>query len=235
MPAGIEMPSDRQEELVMGLQRRGAIFKFGASLIMKSGLWTPYLINLRPALSFDFQNTEPVARQERTRDLLLDGFGDILDTLDFHHIFGAPEAGTPLAAAIAAKSGKSVLWERLVAKSRGAHEKLEGAYHQGEIIAQIDDVITKADTKKEVANNLSAHGLVSTDVVVGVDREQGGREAIEVLGMRLHSLIGATTMFDILHAHNELSLAQYLYLNEYTTSQEMTAEPIGYDWAALAD
>jgi orotate phosphoribosyltransferase len=56
-------------------------------------------------------------------------------------------------------------------------------------VVVIDDVVTHADSKLEALRTLEANGLVAHDVVVLVDREQGGPEAIAAAGYRLHAAV----------------------------------------------
>ena len=57
----------------------------------------------------------------------------------------------------------------------------------GERVVLIDDVITDGGAKREAAAPFRAAGLVVEDVLVLVDREQGGGEALAEHRLRLHS------------------------------------------------
>ena len=59
----------------------------------------------------------------------------------------------------------------------------------GETVVVIDDVVTHADSKLEAIRTLEANGLVVHDVVVLVDREQGGPEAIAAAGYQLRAAV----------------------------------------------
>lgn len=230
------------EEMVTGLYDRGKelpvnrqVISIGNWVILKSGLYSPYLINMRPALSLDAQSQVSVDNQRRHRTMLLDAFGEKIDIVraerPFHHLFGSPEAGTPLAAAIAEHTGDSLLWKRVVNKSdRGAHELLEGAWLPGQRVVRIDDVVTTAKTKEEDAAFFEETGLVYDDVVVGVDRQQGGRQTLEAQGQHLSSVVEVTQIFDILHDAGRLNAAQYEYLLEYPAMPPITQQPQQHPW-----
>jgi uridine monophosphate synthetase len=62
----------------------------------------------------------------------------------------------------------------------------------------LDDLITTGGSKLAAIEPLETAGLEVRDVVVLVDREQGGREELAEAGYRLHALLGLGEMLDIL-------------------------------------
>ncbi len=218
------------------LSRR--FISFG-SFTLKSGLWSPYFVNIRPILSFDPESRQPIDKQRRITGLFLDQCCEKLDDIEtkvsFDHIYGPPEAGTPLAAAIAAKSGRSLLWRRVVDKSnRGVHAALEGVYYPGQKVAGIDDVISLATAKQEENEFLDDCGLEMIGTVVGVDREMGGRQTMEDLGWEVRDVLSATAIFNGLQQANILTEAQRDFLLEYSANPGQYAmEPSDNPLSAL--
>jgi orotate phosphoribosyltransferase len=53
----------------------------------------------------------------------------------------------------------------------------------------VDDLVTGADSKLEAARRLETAGLVVRDIVVLVDREQGGADQLARAGYTLHAAV----------------------------------------------
>lgn len=230
------------EEMIVGLYDRGMggdpadkIFDIGVSKKLKSGIWSPYLVNVRPALSIDHQNVMPIDKQVHIKSLMLSAMcmelGRVASKRPFQHIYGEPEAGTPFAAAIAAYGEYSQLWKRVIAKpGYGSHQLLEGVHHPGELVTQIDDVVTLGTTKREADIFLRECNLISNDVVVFVDREQGGRAAVEEMGLHLSAAVGALTLFAALEANQRITPTEADFLRDYTLNPPTTVEPTDHPW-----
>ncbi|HET9174657.1 MAG TPA: hypothetical protein VFN56_05285 [Candidatus Saccharimonadales bacterium] len=239
--------ADDRQELVVGLFDRGAdvpperrIFDIGTWKPLRSGIWTPYVVNFRPALSIDTHSTLPVQRQRLFKSLLLEAIGDELDMLTsddgitVDHIFGPPQAGTALASAVSGISGHSLLWQRLQEegnpKTYGNHCELEGIYHPSQNVVEVDDVITTGGAKKAGRDFLAAYGLSVPAVVIGFDREQGGREGIESDGLHLRAALGATATFAYLRDARRITKTEHDYLVEYTQSPAPLSKPADHPW-----
>lgn len=142
----------------------------------------------------------------------------------FHHVAGVPNAGDPLADAFARVCGEdqderiSVL--RLEKEDTGGGRRrvagvCAGAFRAGEIVLALDDLVTAADSKLELVDALAAQRLVVRDIMVLIDREQGGREELERRGVRLHAVFPMRTLLNF-------------YVRERLMTMEMHDEIIGY-------
>jgi uridine monophosphate synthetase len=78
--------------------------------------------------------------------------------------------------------------------------RIEGTFRPGERVVVIDDIVTDGASKLEAIEPLEAAGLVVEDLVVLVDREQGGRERLAAKGYRLHAVVTISACFDALEA-----------------------------------
>jgi orotate phosphoribosyltransferase len=231
-----------KQDLVVGLYDRGEglesqrrILDIGTSKILKSGIWSPYLVNLRPALSVDSQSV--VSREDQTdiKNLLLQSMAEELcnlsDKVPFDHIFGLPEAGTPLAAAVSGAGGDSLLWQRVKPKEGyGSHQTLEGVYFKGQSVALVDDVATSGGTAETGVEFLTSNGLIANGMTIFFDREQGGAEAIKKTGLTLYSVIGATASFGYLLDGRRITKVEHDYLVDYTNNPAPTSEPASHPW-----
>ena len=73
-------------------------------------------------------------------------------------------------------------------KSHGTRKMIEGNFHAGDRVALFDDVITSGGSIIKGAKQVEAQGG-KVDVIMAVlDREEGGREAIESHGYKFLSI-----------------------------------------------
>lgn len=107
------------------------------------------------------------------------------ETLKYDLIADVPTAGTPIVAVMAHK-----LWRPMITprepKTHGAGGVIDGVYELGQQVLLVDDLITKADSKLEAVRTLEAAGLVVPDILVLVDRGQGGVRQLTEAGYRVH-------------------------------------------------
>ena len=91
-----------------------------------------------------------------------------------------------------------LLYPRREAKDYGTKKLIEGKFVPGETVVVLDDLVTTGGSKMEAIAPLPEAGLKVTDVVVLVDREQGGRGELAARGLALHSVLTLSTLLDIL-------------------------------------
>ncbi len=84
------------------------------------------------------------------------------------------------------------------AKDYGTKKLIEGEFSLGDKVLVIDDIITDGASKIEAITPLKDAGLVVTDVLVILDREQGGDKVLAQSGYKLHSLGKLSEVLDAL-------------------------------------
>jgi orotate phosphoribosyltransferase len=77
---------------------------------------------------------------------------------------------------------------RKTAKSHGRLKLVEGNFKPGDLVAVLDDVITRGDSTLSAISAVEKEGGKVAFVAVLVDRQQGGRQKIEELGYRVASV-----------------------------------------------
>ncbi len=107
--------------------------------------------------------------------------------LEYDLIADVPTAATPFAAVLCHLTQTPMISPRMDEKQHGMKRNVDGVYQQEQVALLIDDLITKAESKLKAISILSENGIAVTDVVVLVDREQGGADQLEAAGYRCHS------------------------------------------------
>jgi orotate phosphoribosyltransferase len=86
---------------------------------------------------------------------------------------------------------------RKEAKAHGTGRLIEGPYQSGDRVVVIEDVITTGGSALKAVEALQAHGAQLLGVLALVDREEGGREAIENAGLRVLALARASEILPL--------------------------------------
>jgi orotate phosphoribosyltransferase len=87
---------------------------------------------------------------------------------------------------------------RKEAKAHGTGKLVEGPFRSGDRVAIVEDVITSGGSALRAAEAVRAAGGEIAGVLALVDREEGGREALEGAGLRVHSLARAADVLRLL-------------------------------------
>lgn len=193
----------QHSKLIIALQEIGCV-KFG-QFKLKSGLMSPIYIDLRllvthpQVLKQAAQAMAGLINMElRTRN----------SELAFDRLAAIPYAGLPIGVAVALETNKPLIYPRKEAKDYGTAKLIEGEYNAGETVLMVDDLITKGTAKLEALKPLTDAGLIVKDILVLIDREQGGAAELAQRGVALHAVFTLSQMLDELVAAGKLAPAQ---------------------------
>ena len=152
------------------------IIKFGR-FTLKSGIESPFYVDLRPLAS------DPKILKNLANYLL-----DMLPLDNFDLICGVPYAALPMATAMSLESYIPLIMKRKEAKQHGTKKLIEGIFTKGQNCLLVEDVITSGKSLLETIPEIESEGITVSDIVVVLDRQQGGKELLESKGYNVHTL-----------------------------------------------
>ena len=104
------------------------------------------------------------------------------DPVSYAIAYASQLAGTPVRAFTVRKE----------AKSHGTGKVIEGAFESGDHVVVVEDVITTGGSALRAVEAVRAAGATVLGVLAVVDREEGGREALEAQGLEVAALVTAS-------------------------------------------
>ena len=104
------------------------------------------------------------------------------DPVSYAIAYASALAGTPIRAFTVRKE----------AKAHGTGRLIEGPFREGDRVAVVEDVITTGGSALRAVEAIRAAGGEVVGVLALVDREEGGRQALEGAGLPVLALARAT-------------------------------------------
>ncbi|ERR1043165_4407909 len=152
------------------------VIKWG-EFTLRSGEISPIYIDCREIISYP-----PLLRN--IAKVLWDKIKHLKPSL----LCGVPYTALPMATAVSLEQNLPMLMCRKETKNYGTKKQIEGVFKSGQDCLIIEDVVTTGGSVLQIADSLKKHGLQVKDIVVLVDRQQGGKEALLAAGYQLHSV-----------------------------------------------
>ncbi len=199
------------KQVSLSLVRNDAL-KIG-DYILHSGKKSPYYVDLRQSIS---------------NHIALDWIANSLARIVINEIgkekvdkiMGVPTAGIPFATIVSQKLAKPMLYYRRERKEHGVRKKIEGKLERNDRILMIDDLITTGQSVIDAAEAAREQGGIVCELVVLLDREQGGREAIRGKNIEPHVLFNISEAFTWLNEVGLLGDKDYEMIMTYIKSEK---------------
>jgi orotate phosphoribosyltransferase len=179
------------------------VVKFGEFELV-SGMKTPIYVDLRVIPSYP-ESMKVVAEE----------LSKLVKTLKPDVVAGAETAGIPLATAISLKTKIPMIYVRKRPKRYGTMEMIEGILQKNQKVVLIDDMATNAFSKVKFVEGIRHSGGIVNDVVIVLDREQGGVEALSKEDVKLHTLITLKELLAYMKDNNLIKEDKYNEIFEY--------------------
>jgi orotate phosphoribosyltransferase len=170
---------------------KNSAIKFG-DYILASGKKSPYYIDLRQTISSPI--TMDWIGNALTRIVINEIGRDRIDK-----ILGVPTAGVPFATVVSQKLAIPLIYYRQARKEHGVRKKIEGILDRNDRVLIIDDLITTGESVIESAEVVRDQGGVVNELVVLLDREQGGKERLRSSRIEPHVLFRISDAMEWLH------------------------------------
>jgi uridine monophosphate synthetase len=145
---------------------------------LKSGAKSDIYIDMRAAIS------SPDLMDEITA-----GMQNSCSGIPYDRICGVPYGAVSFATALALKVRKPLVMLRKEVKNYGTQKVVEGAYKPGDQVLLVEDVVTTGSSILEAIEELKKQQLVVKNVLVLLDRQQGGAQMLENAGYQVHRLM----------------------------------------------
>lgn len=183
------MPAPDDRARLLTLLRDRALMR--ESVVLASGKRSSYYVDARQVL-LDPEGAELAGRL---------GYA-ALRAYDLRAVGGLTSGADPLVCAISAAAwsdGRRLngFFVRKEAKKHGLQNWIEGPFiEEGTPVAIVDDTLTSGGSVIDAIHKARKAGGVVVAALVVIDREEGGREAIEAElgGAPLHALFGASEL-----------------------------------------
>jgi orotate phosphoribosyltransferase len=191
--------------------------KFG-DYILSSGKKSPYYIDLRQTIS------SPI-----TMDWIANAFTRIIlneigrDRID--KILGVPTAGVPFATVVSQKLSLPLIYYRQARKEHGVRKKVEGTLERNDRVLIVDDLITTGESVIEAAEVVRDQGGVVNELVVLLDREQGGQQRLRSSRIEPHVLFKISDAMTWLHQVGLISDEIYQMVRQYIEEDSQSNQP----------
>lgn len=175
------------DRLIKQLFEVGAV-QFG-EFTLASGKTSPIYVDVRRLMA------SPELLREAAQ-----AYARLLAPLEYDLVAGVPYGALTIGTAVSLEVSKPLIYPRKEVKDYGTKRQVEGQFSAGQTVAVIEDLITSGGSVLKAAQQLQGERLHVQDLLVLIDREQGGKGVLEQAGYHLHAVLTMTDLLTSLHA-----------------------------------
>lgn len=199
--------SEMQRKISRHLFECNAI-KFG-DFIGSSGRILPYYVDLRL-----------IPSHPEIFHKIVESYINLIEknNLVFDRVAGVPVGALPFAAAIAYKIKKPLLIIRKEPKGHGRGKQIEGVLNKGETVLIIEDLVTTGGSVIKTKKVLEDEAAVVGDVVVILDRLEGGDKNLKDNGLKLRAVTNTIDLISELKKDKLISDEHYNKIIKYVSN-----------------
>ncbi len=194
--------SKMKEKMILDLHEV-RIIDFG-QFKLKSGIMSPYYIDLRLLVTFP-----------HLLELVSDVLWEKIRLKPFDLIAGIPYAALPMSTAISIRYNRPMIFLRKEKKDYGKGKMIEGIFHKGQHVVIIDDVISDGASKFETIKPIEEVGLEVSQVVVLLDRGQGGPQTVRDKGYDCTAITNMDEVLEVLYKHGRINYEQLMECQKF--------------------
>lgn len=195
---------------------KNSAIKFG-DYTLTSGKKSPYYIDLRQTISSPI--TMDWIANSLTRIILNEIGKEKIDK-----ILGVPTAGIPFATVVSQKLGIPLIYYRHARKEHGVRKKIEGILDRNDRVLVVDDLITTGESVIEASEVVRDQGGIVNELVVLLDREQGGQERLRGCRIEPHVLFKISDAMTWLHKVGLIEPEVYKTLITYVEEESRASQ-----------
>lgn len=150
-------------------------------------------------------------RYPRAKKIAIDVYQELMKGIKFDLLADVPTAGSPFASSLSDRTKVGMVTPRIDKKEHGSGARIDGLgpRDKGKTVLLIDDLITTSASKLEAANFMKFHGMRVKDVVVLIDREQGGEAQLRKNRIKLHFSLTLDRLLDYYLSAKKISQKKY--------------------------
>ena len=202
-------PAESQERLWLAdtLWRLGAI-QFGDFSLGRTVRNSPVYVNAKLLISRPDALKRTVRLIEEDLELGMAMRNRAVEPFDA--VAGVPIGGLHIATALSLQMDRPLLYLR---PARDPDEVLaphvEGIYRPGQRVLVVDDLAAGGGSLVETIEGLRDAGLIVSNAVVLIDREQGAARRLDSMGVKMHSVLSLEVLLTHLHAAGHVTREEY--------------------------